>query len=162
MRKRDIGFRSLHEAIDTTTPGGRLVFHVFAALAEFIRELIVQGTNEGLATTASAANPASTPAAIHRGRCERAVEETFVVSNCAYMAFSVPSVDLGGRVAPVVAGIDSGAASARDKTWVSCVWSHQAVAPRSFGWSEGVLCGGQGCRKRRSLGRRGNPAQWPR
>ncbi|MEV6071866.1 recombinase family protein [Nocardia sp. NPDC052001] len=49
LRKRGIGFRSLHEAIDTTTPGGRLVFHVFAALAEFIRELIVQGTNEGLA-----------------------------------------------------------------------------------------------------------------
>ncbi len=38
----------MHEAFDTTTPGGRLVFHVFAALAEFIRELIVQGTNEGL------------------------------------------------------------------------------------------------------------------
>ncbi|WP_330185970.1 recombinase family protein (plasmid) [Nocardia sp. NBC_01503] len=49
LRKRGIGFRSLYEAIDTTTPGGRLVFHVFAALAEFIRELIVQGTNEGLA-----------------------------------------------------------------------------------------------------------------
>lgn len=49
LRKRDIGFRSLHEALDTTTPGGRLVFHVFAALAEFIRELIVQGTHEGLA-----------------------------------------------------------------------------------------------------------------
>ena len=32
-----------------TTPGGRLIFHVFAALAEFIRELIVEGTNEGLA-----------------------------------------------------------------------------------------------------------------
>ncbi|WP_331755955.1 recombinase family protein [Streptomyces sp. NBC_01643] len=48
LRKRDIGFTSLHEALDTTTPGGRLVFHVFAALAEFIRELIVQGTNEGL------------------------------------------------------------------------------------------------------------------
>jgi hypothetical protein len=31
-----------------TTPGGRLVFHVFAALAEFIRELIVEGTREGL------------------------------------------------------------------------------------------------------------------
>ncbi|WP_240811040.1 recombinase family protein [Streptomyces tendae] len=44
-----MGFRSLHEALDTTTPGGRLVFHVFAALAEFIRELIVQGTHEGLA-----------------------------------------------------------------------------------------------------------------
>ncbi|MFJ4843220.1 recombinase family protein [Streptomyces sp. NPDC088746] len=51
LRKRGIGFTSLHEALDTTTPGGRLVFHVFAALAEFIRELIVQGTNEGLDAT---------------------------------------------------------------------------------------------------------------
>ncbi|MFI7708788.1 recombinase family protein [Nonomuraea sp. NPDC049480] len=49
LRKRGVGFRSLHEALDTTTPGGRLVFHVFAALAEFIRELIVEGTHEGLA-----------------------------------------------------------------------------------------------------------------
>ena len=48
LRKHGIGFKSLHEALDTTTPGGRLVFHVFAALAEFIRELIVQGTREGL------------------------------------------------------------------------------------------------------------------
>lgn len=49
LRERGIGFTSLHERLDTTTPGGRLIFHVFAALAEFIRELIVQGTNEGLA-----------------------------------------------------------------------------------------------------------------
>ncbi|MGW0737669.1 recombinase family protein [Streptomyces sp. NPDC002851] len=42
------GFRSLKEAIDTSTPQGRFQMHVFAALAEFIRELIVQGTNEGL------------------------------------------------------------------------------------------------------------------
>lgn len=48
LRERDIGFTSLHEQIDTTTPGGRLIFHVFAALAEFVRELIVQGTREGL------------------------------------------------------------------------------------------------------------------
>lgn len=48
LRKRGVGFTSLHEALDTTTPGGRLVFHVFSALAEFIRELIVQGTNESL------------------------------------------------------------------------------------------------------------------
>jgi DNA invertase Pin-like site-specific DNA recombinase len=34
-----IGFRSLQEAIDTTTPGGKLVFHVFDALAEFERDL---------------------------------------------------------------------------------------------------------------------------
>src|SRR4051812_8055537 len=49
LRRRDIGFTSLHENLDTTTPGGRLVFHVFAAIAEFIRELIVSGTREGLA-----------------------------------------------------------------------------------------------------------------
>ncbi|MFI6910485.1 recombinase family protein [Nonomuraea sp. NPDC050394] len=49
LRRREIGFTSLHENLDTTTPGGRLVFHVFAALAEFIRELIIAGTHEGLA-----------------------------------------------------------------------------------------------------------------
>ncbi|WP_433381431.1 recombinase family protein [Streptosporangium sp. CA-115845] len=49
LRRREVGFTSLHEQLDTTTPGGRLVFHVFAALAEFIRELIVAGTHEGLA-----------------------------------------------------------------------------------------------------------------
>jgi DNA invertase Pin-like site-specific DNA recombinase len=48
LRRAGVGFRSLHESLDTTTPGGRLVFHVFAALAEFIRELIVEGTREGL------------------------------------------------------------------------------------------------------------------
>ena len=47
LRRRGVGFKSLHEALDTTTPGGRLVFHVFAALAEFIRELIVEGTRAG-------------------------------------------------------------------------------------------------------------------
>ncbi|MCX5531047.1 recombinase family protein [Streptomyces sp. NBC_00006] len=47
LRKRGIDFTSLHEVLDITTPGGRPAFHVFTALAEFIRELIVQGTNEG-------------------------------------------------------------------------------------------------------------------
>jgi DNA invertase Pin-like site-specific DNA recombinase len=37
---RGVGFCSLQEAIDTTTPGGKLVFHVFAALAEFERDLV--------------------------------------------------------------------------------------------------------------------------
>ncbi len=48
LRRQGVGFKSLHEALDTTTPGGRLVFHVFAALAEFIRELIIEGTRKGL------------------------------------------------------------------------------------------------------------------
>jgi hypothetical protein len=67
LRKRGIGFRSLHEALDTTTPGGRLIFHVFAALAEFIRELIVEGTYEGLAAArALLAQPDATIASIAR------------------------------------------------------------------------------------------------
>jgi DNA invertase Pin-like site-specific DNA recombinase len=40
LQERGIGFRSLQEQIDTTTSGGKLVFHVFGALAEFERDLI--------------------------------------------------------------------------------------------------------------------------
>jgi DNA invertase Pin-like site-specific DNA recombinase len=49
LAERGIGFRSLQEAIDTTTPGGKLVFHVFAALAEFERDLIRERRAAGLA-----------------------------------------------------------------------------------------------------------------
>lgn len=45
---RGIGFRSITENIDTTTATGRLVFHIFAALAEFERALIVDRTKAGL------------------------------------------------------------------------------------------------------------------
>lgn len=46
---RGVGFKSIHESIDTTTATGRLVFHIFGALAEFERELIVDRTKAGLA-----------------------------------------------------------------------------------------------------------------
>lgn len=49
IRERGAGFRSLGEDIDTTTPSGRLIFHVFASIAEFERERIVERTHEGLA-----------------------------------------------------------------------------------------------------------------
>ena len=48
LKERKIGFRSPHEAIDTTTSGGRLVFHVFASLAEFERDLVRERTQAGL------------------------------------------------------------------------------------------------------------------
>src|SRR5438445_9334089 len=49
LHKRGCGFRSLTEAIDTTTAGGRLIFHIFGALAEFERSIIRERTMAGLA-----------------------------------------------------------------------------------------------------------------
>src|SRR5690242_5876198 len=49
LDKRGISFKSLTEQIDTTTSGGKLVFHIFGALAEFERDLIKERTTAGLA-----------------------------------------------------------------------------------------------------------------
>jgi DNA invertase Pin-like site-specific DNA recombinase len=48
LNDREIGFKSLTEAIDTTNSGGRLVFHIFGALAEFEHSLIRERTIAGL------------------------------------------------------------------------------------------------------------------
>lgn len=49
LQERGVGFRSLTEAIDTTSTGGHLVFHIFGALAEFEHSLIRERTIAGLA-----------------------------------------------------------------------------------------------------------------
>jgi DNA invertase Pin-like site-specific DNA recombinase len=49
LESRGVGFKSLTEQIDTTTSGGRLIFHIFGALAEFERNLIRERTKAGLA-----------------------------------------------------------------------------------------------------------------
>jgi DNA invertase Pin-like site-specific DNA recombinase len=49
LEERGIGFQSLQESIDTTTSGGKLIFHIFGALAEFERNLIRERTKAGLA-----------------------------------------------------------------------------------------------------------------
>ena len=48
LNEQHIGFMSLQEHIDTTTSGGKLIFHIFGALAEFEREVIRERTNAGL------------------------------------------------------------------------------------------------------------------
>jgi len=48
LEYRGVGLKSLSESIDTTTPGGKLIFHVFGALAEFERNIIKERTKAGL------------------------------------------------------------------------------------------------------------------
>src|SRR3954465_198576 len=48
LNNRHIGFKSITENIDTTTSGGKLIFHIFGALAEFERDIIRERTNAGL------------------------------------------------------------------------------------------------------------------
>jgi DNA invertase Pin-like site-specific DNA recombinase len=56
LRRRKIGFTSLHDNLGTT-PGGRLAIHVFAALTEFI----VAGTRDSLAAAKAYSAPSSSP-----------------------------------------------------------------------------------------------------
>ncbi len=53
LEKRGIGFRSLTENIDTTTPSGRLIFHLFGSLAKFERDLIRERVQAGLKSARS-------------------------------------------------------------------------------------------------------------
>ena len=48
LHERKIGFKCLQESIDTSTSGGKLIFHIFGALAEFERDLIRERTGAGL------------------------------------------------------------------------------------------------------------------
>jgi DNA invertase Pin-like site-specific DNA recombinase len=61
LGERHVEFRSLSEAIDTTTPSGRLLFHVAAAFAEFERDLIQERTRAGLAAAREAGRVGGRP-----------------------------------------------------------------------------------------------------
>ena len=73
LEKNGAGLRSLTEAIDTTTPGGRLIFHLFGALAQFERDLIRERTGAGLVAAVSRCRrggrkPVITDEKLHRAR----------------------------------------------------------------------------------------------
>lgn len=61
LERRDISFVSLTENINTTSPGGKLIFHIFAALAEFERGLIRERTTAGLASAREAGRVGGRP-----------------------------------------------------------------------------------------------------
>lgn len=73
LASQGIGFKSLTESIDTTTSGGRLVFHIFGALAEFEREIIRERTMAGLNTARARGRYGARPKAMD-GRKVRMVK----------------------------------------------------------------------------------------
>jgi DNA invertase Pin-like site-specific DNA recombinase len=64
LAERGVGFKSLTENIDTTTSGGKLIFHIFGALAEFEREIIRERTQAGLASARSRGKVGGRPKAL--------------------------------------------------------------------------------------------------
>ncbi len=72
LRERGVGFRSLTEAVDTTTPGGQLVFHIFGALAEFERELIRERTMAGLEAARARGRKGGRPSKMTRAKVRQA------------------------------------------------------------------------------------------
>jgi len=72
LEGRGVGFKSVQESIDTTTPGGRLVFHVFGALASFERELIQERTLAGLAAARERGRLGGRPTALSPAKLRQA------------------------------------------------------------------------------------------
>ena len=64
LHQKKVGFVSLQENIDTTTSGGKLIFHVFGALAEFEREIIRERTRAGLSSARSRGRLGGRPKAL--------------------------------------------------------------------------------------------------
>ncbi len=72
IKTKGAGFISLAENIDTTTPAGRLVFHVFGSIAEFERERISERTREGLKAARKRGRIGGRPPALSKVQKEEA------------------------------------------------------------------------------------------
>ena len=92
-----MGLKSLHEALDTTTATGRLVFHIFAALAEFERNLIRERTQAGLAAARARGRMGGRAKSLPPSQRQRAValyhqKELTVREICALFGISKPTL----------------------------------------------------------------------
>src|SRR3954447_19332711 len=93
LNDRNIGFKSLTENIDTTTSGGKLIFHIFGALAEFERDIIRERTNAGLEAARMRGKrggrpPALSPEKIKLARKLYADTSTSVAEICKMLGIS--------------------------------------------------------------------------
>ncbi len=72
LDERGVGFLSMSEAIDTTTAGGRLMFHMMGALAEFERSLIAERTRAGMAAAKARGDAVGRPRKLTRSQLAHA------------------------------------------------------------------------------------------
>jgi DNA invertase Pin-like site-specific DNA recombinase len=72
--EKKIGFKSLQENIDTSTSGGKLIFHIFSALAEFERDLIQERTQAGLKAARARGKMGGRPPLLDRRQINRMIE----------------------------------------------------------------------------------------
>lgn len=72
LNERGVYFKSLQESLDTSTPGGKLIFHVFGALAEFERDIISERTKAGLAAARARGRKGGRPRKLSKKQVEMA------------------------------------------------------------------------------------------
>jgi len=97
LEQEGAGLKSLQEAIDTTSIGGKLTFHIFAALAEFERQLILERTHAGLKAARARGRVGGRPKALTASQQKRAVElyqekRLAVQEICKMMSISKPTL----------------------------------------------------------------------
>ena len=97
LEERRVGLRSLTESIDTTTPSGRLTFHIFGALAEFERTLIRDRTQAGLAAARARGRKGGRRPVLNADKRALAVRlyeerQTPISRICAMMGISKPTL----------------------------------------------------------------------
>lgn len=74
LDSKKIGLKSLNESIDTSSTSGKLIFHIFAALAEFERNLIRERTNAGLQAARARGRKGGRPKKLSKDKMELAVQ----------------------------------------------------------------------------------------
>ena len=97
LDEHKVGLLSLHEAIDTSTPSGKLTFHLFGALAEFERNLIGERTQAGLAAARARGRKGGRPTALDSDKRDLAVrlynEKTMPIAKiCTMLGISKPTL----------------------------------------------------------------------
>ena len=103
LREQGVGFRSLTEGIDTTSPTGKLVFHLFGALAEFERDLIRERTMAGLVSARARGRKGGRPRAMDEEKiriASRLMQDPGISITEVCRAIGVSSATLYRYVAP--------------------------------------------------------------